>query len=285
MAAFTLFDIVYRVARELNIVTEGTATAGATTNITDTVGLQNEFVDDYFNGGAAFVLYDAAGAGAAPQGEWARISDFDKATGVATITPALTVAVAANDRYGLTSKAYPRETIISKINEVLADIQITRIDDTTIDTDSDQTDYTLPTTILDGSLEVYFDTNDTADEHYWVRSYAWTIQEEETGTQKILIFNDQPPEPYDLRVVYKVPHPPLYASDDELRETININRVVAVAAYRCLLWKQAQHTTKDAELDRRVAEAYARAEAARWKHPTAKDEIKLNTLGIVDNFS
>jgi len=73
---------------------------GAVLSITDANNFESlEFVgygDDFFVGWWAFVLWDAGGAGAAPQGEYQQVTDYDSATGQIT-HGAFTANVAATD--------------------------------------------------------------------------------------------------------------------------------------------------------------------------------------------
>lgn len=280
--AYTLFDLAYRLARELGIVFEGTATAGTTTTITDSIYLRDRFEDDYFNAGTVWLIYDAGGLGASPQGEMSRVTDFAKTTGVVTMT-AMSIPVADGDRYAIANAAFTKDQLIQAINQVLAEIPIPVIDDSTITTADNATEYTLPTEMLDQGIEVWINVHDTTDDNYWRRTHDWYIQESQTGTGKELIFRTQPPSPYHLRIKYWIPHTPLYAAHEKLRETVDINRVVLTAAYRLLLWKKAQKAQEDPYLDQRIAELGVRSQEARWKNPTRKDSIKLGTYGSSDD--
>lgn len=283
--AFTLFDITYRVARELGLVVEGTVASGmgiggTTTTMYDIVFLKDRYEDNYFNAGTLWVLYDAGGASAAPQGEWARITDFAKTTGIVTHT-ALTAATAAGDRYAIANADYTRDQMISAINQVLGEIPIEYHDDSTITTSSGLTEYTLPTALLSQNIEVWINTHDTTDDNDYVKLHDWYIEEEITGTAKKLIFRTEPPSPYHLRIRYWLPHTALYSSSDKLRESVDIDRVVLPAAYRLLLWMKSQKSQEDPLLDQRIAEMYARSEASKWKS-RRKGYIKLNTLGDIN---
>lgn len=276
--AYTLYDVVLKTARELEVIVEGTATAGATTSITDTVYLQNRYEDDFFNAGQAFILYDAGGAGAAPQGEWGRITDFVKSTGVVTIT-AVSAAVAAGDRYALMDDTYTLDDLIGAINRVLMEIPIEVVDLTSVDTATNQLEYTLPTGILDNNIEVWIQqqTGDT-DANMWEITHAWYIQETTTGTGKLLVFYVQPPYDYDVKLVYRTPHPALYARTDKLRESVDINRVALMSAYRAMLHKYAKRGVVDPAIERRMQELFGRAELMRARNPLQKTEIKLSGL-------
>ena len=112
----TLFDLTKDLARLLGTLYEGVATGGSTTTIADTVERLED--DDYWNGGTAWITYDAAGAGAAPQGEYSSISDFAQTGGIVTLRSTLTGAVASGDRYAVATSRYPLHILIQKINQV-----------------------------------------------------------------------------------------------------------------------------------------------------------------------
>ena len=73
---------------------EGVASAGATDGITDTSLFR--WPDDYFVGANVWI---SEADGAAPEGEQSWVSDFVNSTGVLSLRPALTAAVAAGDHY------------------------------------------------------------------------------------------------------------------------------------------------------------------------------------------
>ena len=98
MSDLTLFDLTYKVARHLGVLTEGVATGGSATTIVDNP--YRSEADDYWLYGSAWIVYDAGGAGASPQGKYARISDSISTTWTITIGT-VTDAVAAGDRYAL----------------------------------------------------------------------------------------------------------------------------------------------------------------------------------------
>src|SRR3989304_4405440 len=79
---FTLFHLTYEIARRMRLTTPGTATTGSTTTIVDTASRTEP--DDFWNGGVAWLLYDANGAAAAPEAEYKTITDFVNST--ATVT-------------------------------------------------------------------------------------------------------------------------------------------------------------------------------------------------------
>ena len=271
---YTLYDIVQRVAREIGVLIEGTATGGSSTTIIDTVYLANRYGDDHFNAGQGLVLYDAAGAAAAPQGEWGRITDFVSSTGVVTIT-ALTTAVAAGDRYGLIEPRFTLDDIIQAINRALGETPIENTDITSVTTDSETLEYSLPTTIIDQNIEVWIQrVTDDANANYWIRYDDWYIQSTATGTAKLLVFRSQPDYDYALKLVYRTYHPPLYARTDKLNEAIDVNRIAMEAAYKCLEALLARRGVNDPVLEKRLGELGPRVFAAEARAPIEKSTIK-----------
>jgi len=277
--AYNLFDLTYRVARELAAVVEGNATGGSTTTLLDSVNLA-EFRDDHFAVGSLWILRDAAGANAAPEGEYARLTASTQSTGTLTfVTGALTIAPAAGDRYAVATSRYRLDQIIAAINQVLAEIVIEVTDIATIATVSGQLEYNLPAALLDDRIDVWIQgvTTDT-DANEWEQVYDWYIEETGTGTQKRLVFIGQPAYTNAIRLHYFTPHPPLYLYSSKLRENVDVNKVVLNAAYRLALSRVQDPSHFDQETSRLLGELAARMERQGWR--TRKSRApKLATLG------
>ena len=79
----TLATATYRLARELGIVVEGVATGGSATTLIDTNDLTQ--ADDYWNSASLWILRDAAEGGAAPEGQFAIVSDFTASSDTLTL--------------------------------------------------------------------------------------------------------------------------------------------------------------------------------------------------------
>jgi hypothetical protein len=237
--SFNMFDLTYRVARELGVLQEGTATGGSTTTLIDTVYLTQD--DDFWNGGTVWVTYDAGAAAAAPEGEWARITDHVSTTKTITCT-AVTAAIAAADLYAVADSEYKRGDIVSQINRSLADMgEIIYTDTTTITTADDQTEYTLPTGLAAGNLkEVWLQgEDDDADDNRWTRIYNWDIQITATGTAEELILQYQYASGYAVKLVYVAPHPQMYTRTSNLSETIPLPNILYPSVLNLLRFKKA----------------------------------------------
>ena len=280
MAAWTLFDLTYRVAREIAPIFEGVATGGSTTTIIDTLRLTSIFADDWFKLGTAWILRDSAGAGAAPEKEYGRVSGFTSSSGTATLS-ALTTAVAAGDRYALAGARYDLDRIIAAINMALARIEVATEDTTTLDTAASQLEYSLPAAVLDEDIEVYIQghTGDT-NANYWTQLHNWHIAETGVGVQKLLVFHAQPIASRDLKIRYYLPHTPLYVVTDKLREGIPIEQVVYNAAAILINDELSHMDSADKALGARLSRI---EETARmWTPGSTRQSHKLATFGISD---
>src|SRR5688572_3338614 len=208
----TLFDCTYQLARALGVVSEGIATGGSTTTILDTVERLEE--NDFWNGGTAWILYDAGGLGAAPQGEYGYISDFATSGGTVTLRTALSAAVASGDRYAIAGLRYPLQLLIQKVNETFGVIEKTDI--TTVDFAEEQTEYSLPSDVLE-MKEVWIQTVvDDSDDNRWKKIYDWEIQKSATGTANKIIFHRQFDSTAVAKLVYLTYHAKLQAATDKL---------------------------------------------------------------------
>lgn len=267
--SITLGNLVYRVLRACNVVTEGVATGGATTTIIDTV--ERTEADDFWNKGSAIILKDAAGASAAPEGEIQVISDFVNSTGVITLRTALTVAVASGDIYAIARSFIPLRVVISKINAVLSeDIgYMLFTDKTSLTIAANQTEYSLPAACYE-LREVWLqgDKSDS-DDNLWSRVYGWRVETTATGTADLLILPYQYGTDYDLKLEYMGVHPELYAYSDKLAEGIAPERVIYPAALGCLEWRRAQSGYWD-DWDKEMARLQVMIETVQREKPPRK---------------
>jgi hypothetical protein len=236
--AKTLFDLTYELITTLGPVNEGVATGGSTTTIADTV--ERVETDDFWNGGAAWVLYDAGGLSAAPQGEFSHVTDFANTGGIITLRTTLSAAVASGDRYAIARTRYPLSLLIAKVNQALRQIPLHKEDITTITIAAEQTEYSLPTDLWD-LKQVWVqsnpdDTNDTQPEQI----FDWDIIKSATGTANKLRLQRQFATDTKLALKYLTYHQTLRAATDKLDDSIHSNLVVSKAVLDCLLWRKAK---------------------------------------------
>jgi hypothetical protein len=262
-----LFDLTYELATELGIVYESAATGGSTNTVVDTT-MRTE-ADDYWNQGTVWITYDAAGAAAAPQGEYDVVSDFANSSNTITLTTGFTVAPASTDLYAVAHKVFPLYDLSLAINRAIRDIGPIPVTNTTaIDTAAQQTEYTLPIEANTDLLEVYIQSKlSDADDNKWIKSYNWDVQRTATGTADTLVFDQQPLYTYDVKLVYLAPHAKLVASTSKLSETIRQERVIYKAAYHALNHYRMKTRSTDPWLMDSIDSYERRAAEADLKYP------------------
>jgi hypothetical protein len=227
-----LFDILLGVARGTAMLREGKASGGATTNIVDSV--QRTEADDSFNGGTAFITYDAAGAGAAPQSESKLVTDFGSNT---INTEAFSVAVTANDYYGVMNKRYPRWAMIQSVNEALRDFgRIGQVDSTTLDTAGDTREYNLPTAAKNDLRQVWL-AQDTGTPKRWLPLREWRTEWTAGGSTGKLIFNEQLPAGYDIKLIYMDDHSEVRDDSDTISEYIPPQLLIGASLANVFRWR------------------------------------------------
>jgi hypothetical protein len=232
-----LFDLTYQLAVALGVANEGTATGGSTTSLIDTVELTQ--ADDFWNKGTVWVLYDAAGAGAAPQGEFSVISAFTASSDTATLRSTLTAAIATGDKYAIARPRYPLSLLTSKINEVLRQIPIQKDDISTVTIAADQTEYSLPSDVWD-LKQVWAHTDDDTNATQPVQIFDWSVKKSATGTANVLMLERQFDADTLLTLKYLASHQTLRAATDKLDDTIHPDRVIYNAVVASLIWRKAK---------------------------------------------
>jgi hypothetical protein len=227
-----LFDATLAVVRELGVARQGTATSGSTTTLIDTGRSE---VDDAFNGGTVWIISDAGGASAAPEGEWATISDWVNSTGTATIST-LTASVGDGDVYVIATARYPLDVLISAINSELIKYWVPRWDKTSLDVIADQSEYTLPSGIHKYNLiNVYETTTSDSNENRPVH-LSYEVHTADAGSQHTLEIKSRNITSGNNIWLEYLSHPtPISAATDTIDEAIRLPNLVAHAAARAIL--------------------------------------------------
>jgi hypothetical protein len=279
MTAKNLFDLTYELASELGILYESLATGGSTTTVVDTVRLTQ--ADDYWNLGTVWITYDSAGAGAAPQGEYGRISDFVASTDTATIAT-VSAAVASGDRYAIADKRFRLDDLILAVNRAIRDIgSIPTVDTTSLDTAAAQTEYTLPAAANNDLRQVWLQTKtNDANDNQWVQLRNWYIKRTAANTADVLVFKQQPQYTRDVMLVYMAPHSALVASTDYLHETIDYRRVLYKAAVHAMNNYRMQTKNTDDYLLQSIQSYEQRAQQADLMYPIIAPKRLPNYLVV-----
>lgn len=267
--AFTLTKLVQAALLELGELQHSLATNGTTTTIVDTV-LVNTYEDGAWNGGTVFVVRDGAGAGAAPEGQWARVTSFAADTGTFTLADTLTAAVASTDLYAYAGANYPLWTMVEQANKVLREMGELPLVDTSLTTVAGQTEYAAAVAWKDRppsriDLQMY----DDADDNRWETLHDWYYVPAAAGSTGLIVFREPPPADRSLRVWYRDHHPALYTYSDTINETLDPENLTARLVEAALMWMKKRRPG-DVEIVRDLNAASARAtdlevQNPRWK--------------------
>lgn len=275
----TLFDLTYAVCSKLGMVREGEATGGSGTTIIDTVERNEE--DDYWIGGTAWILRNANDVGVSPENKYSVITAFDNGTNVITLRDTVTDNIETGDRYAVGKVRYPLWLLIQKINEAVVGMgEIPATDKATITTANSQTEYSIPIVANRNLIRVFLQTNKDTDDYGWTPLHGWDVERTAIGTADLLILASQPSDGYLLRLEYGEVHDPLYVSTDKLSETVHIQRVVTLAAIKCLLHRKQKIGSNDPTLNEQLNMFLNELQMWESEEPIRKPEPKSKLLII-----
>lgn len=265
--ATTLFTLLRKAYLALGQMEVTTATGGSTTTIIDTK-LAEIYGDDDLINNAAFIIRDAGGAGAAPEGEAQIISDNVQATTTITLKAALTVAVAAGDTIGIAKNVWPLYTMIEIVNDALASLGTISLVDESITTTEDTTEYTLPVAMKYKLDRVQFQndlvTNDYVDVH------NWSVIPATAGSTGLLTFTSPFIAGRKLKLWYEAEHPRLSAMSDKLSETIHSELATRLIVSQALEYQTRRTSGTDSFMLQTANKAMADLQDARVRFPIMK---------------
>jgi len=260
----TMFNATLQLAQMLGVVRVSTATGGDTTSCIDS---KRSEVDDAFNGGTVWIITDAGGASAAPEGEFSRVSDFANTGGDITIA-AVTAAIASGDTYGVASGRYPLDVLISAINNEIIKYKIPRYDITSLDIVASQSEYDLPSGITGDNLRgVYEATSTDSNDNQWT-PLSYSVQEAATGSQHLLVIESRDVTTgNDIMLEYVSRLSPLYLCSDVIDDIVPMARILPAAAAQCELIRMRTYDSGD-PLDTEMLKFYRdEAAQARLENP------------------
>jgi hypothetical protein len=213
--ATTLADLIEAVAGQLGHTRRSTATGGTTTTIVDTATLIEN--DDYWIGHYAFLVADAAGEGAAPEGEERAVTDFDRATATLTVDPAFTAAVGSGDTYALlpARRADVKRAINAAIEEAGETWLVPMEDESTVTVAADDYDYTLPTDVV--QLQQVWVRSDTDERYRELPGRMWEVIGT-YGTQELVLSTLDGLEAGDVLQLRYLARPSALTDEDDTLE-------------------------------------------------------------------
>lgn len=259
------------------VATGGSTTTTVDSKLADELADGNE--DDIYNGGTLIVIQDAGGLNAAPEGEFARVSDYDAAS--TTIThDTLTAGVASGDRVMVAPIDYPLYDMVEVVNDALRDLPEVPQYDTSIVTAANKTEYDLPVAVKGGRIlrvEIQGYLND-ADDNQWRPVPDWEEGFSQAGvTGKFFI--PQYPVGYTVRITYRKWHPRVKLYDDYINEFLHPRLVNAAVFAYALQWRNNANAGAggaDPSLLSLEQKAWSQYDRAKMEHmpPTPQKKSK-----------
>lgn len=216
----TLFDLLKKTYISLGQMEISTATGGSVSTIIDTK-LGDKYGDGDIVGSTIFIIRDAGGNNAAPQGEVSRISDYVQSTNTITISPSLTAAVASGDTYGIAKPIVEIDTMIELANMALQGLGTIQLVDTSLTTIDDTTEYSLPVGFKYKIDLIQMATNNDAGDYQFNDLSGWYQVNSGPGSTGMLIFNNELPSGNVLKLFYEAEHPRVQNMSDSIAETLH----------------------------------------------------------------
>ena len=268
----TMFNATLQLAGRLKVLKVSTATGGSTTTIVDTKRTESI---DAFNGGGAWIITDAGGESAAPEGEWAHVTDWAASGTTATIS-AVTAAVASGDTYGI-AVGYTIHDLIIAINDEITKQKVTRYDRTSLDIVSGQSEYTLPAGIRQDNLVNVYEETDTDTSDSQPTQLSFEVQTAAAGSQhKLVIKSRGVTAGNDIMLEYTTAQSPLYLATDTIDGSILMARILDNAAAGARATKMLT-TGSESELEVALWKAHREdAVLARAENPVRRKAKRGN---------
>ena len=271
-----LFDLTLRVAVELGIVRQGTATGGSTNTIIDT-NLLATLDDEYYKLGTYWIT-DTSDDGA-PEGESGVIADNVGSTGTVTLQDVVSQAVAAGDKFAMAVPRYKLYELKQQINHALYMDGYIPVIDTSLTTAANQREYSLPAAATRDLRQVNIYSNLDSDRNIPRPAYNWTIRHSATGSVDTLVLNRDYDAGLTIELSYATQHASLEETTDELNEAIHPDRIVYTAAAGAM--RAYRDRTRLKHLEGSIERLDQMAEIARQKHPLPPLPTRQSKLTIV----
>lgn len=276
-STFQFTHLLQRVYDKLEQVKGITATGGTTATIIDTA-LSADYQDfSDFDGATCFVQRDYAGAGAAPEGEFALVTGYAASTYTLSFSASsFSVAVGAGDEILIAQGGiYPLRDVKRKCVTALRNLGDVVNVDTSLSTADSQTEYDVPSGIPYRSIvdvKYQYNTGDSDDNRY--KSIPFEIVPDTSiGGADAVIKIAQMDDSRTLQVWSVGPHTDLYNYYDPISVDIHPTLAVAACALEC-----ASINRQAAEQQGLLEKLLAERREAEIMHPIKKYIKKIHGM-------
>lgn len=235
--SYALFNLLIDLIGDLGQSETFLATGGSTTTIINAkIGERTTTPqDNYAIDGFAIVARDAGLAGAAPEGQFQRISLYDSSTFTYTVDTAFTVAPAVGDEIMLVSSKIPLREMISRINSVMRRLTIT-LPDVTLTTVTGQQLYSLPVGAKRDRPRMVEIQTVSGDNDTYQKRHDYEYITAAPGTAGGLRFDGVIDGGMTMRIQYDTGHTPLTSYSSTISETIAPELAIAECKVAILEW-------------------------------------------------
>jgi hypothetical protein len=247
------------------LVTGGSTTTVVNTDWALTEEPQFEDDDPSLIFGTAVVVTDAGGAGAAPEGEFGMITDYDSASSTLTMD-AISSAVESGDRIGIVSPLFPLEDMISLANIALRRIGDIDLLDTSLVSVGGQIEYTMPVAIKQRPIRIRVRGNISSVVNHWEEVQGWSVNPATAGTAWTLVLPEMV-SGNSIEILYRSFHPELTAFDSPIQEAVHPELILCALVAEAYQWYNNQVGGSNQYFLQRENKAIQDYEAAKVMNP------------------
>lgn len=285
--SYTLGNLLLDCFDELGQLQVSTATGGTTTTIVDSKQVGEHGADDWKNG-VAFIVRDAAGASAAPEGEFQRISGYTDSTGTFTVDTAFSAAPASGDTFGWTGPRWGKSQMIRSINRALQSLgDLDFVDTTTLDSVASQTEYSWAVDWKRGKpkrIDIQTITND-ANDNRWETVWDYDAIPAAGGSTGLIVFDRQPIASRDIRVWYESTHPKVNDYDDVIDERIHPELAKWACVVAALSWMNRRTQGAEQSIVSDLNDSRGMLEMVMRDHKVWRSKKKNNIFIVPQNVT
>lgn len=286
MTDFTLSELLQGAYSELGMANISKATGGTTTTVVDTT-LSGKYRGSLWKDGAIFVVRDAGGANAAPEGEYERISAYVNNTTTFTVDSAFSAALASGDVYMYVDNTYPLQQMIQLANEGLRSLDMLDLTDiTTITMADEQKEYAGAVAWKRSKpLKIYRATDDDTNSYDWEEITDWDYDSADAGSTPLIIFKQQYPTTYTtVKIKYRDLHPKVFDYDDTIREEVHPEVAKWATVVKALRWRFGSEGGGDETVIEQINEAKDALQRALNRHEVVHSDEGTTVKSIELDF-
>jgi hypothetical protein len=253
--AFTLQNLLTKAYLRLGQLTVSSATTGSTSAVVDDKQA-GQHGDNEWKNGVVFLIRDAGGASATPEGEMSLVTGYTDSSG--SFATVWTTGVTASDIFGFANDFYPLYTMIELANEAVQSFGPIVLIDTSTTSAANQTEYTYPIACKRRPpIRVdYQGITTDANDNQWIEIPAGDYRYEPAtagSTGKIVI--PQLPSGRTIRIWYEAVHPTLSAATSTIHEGFEPELVTQRLVELALEWQNGRMQGGDSYLLQRESKA------------------------------